>query len=128
MKSIIYKILVFIYRIFYIPIRVYLLNRKNIINICFVISDLGKWKTECLYRKMKIHPRFNPVLLIAPYTERDNSGLLVLCDCLRQKGYNYYVLKESQRIADIVKANIIFYQEHHNNDISDKLGYKHNLG
>lgn len=127
-KNVLFRTLLPFFQKLYLPFRVFFIRRKKVIKVAFVVSDLGKWKTECLYRKMKIHPRFNPVLLIAPYTERDNSGLLVLCDYLRQKGYNYYVLKESQRIADIVKANIIFYQEHYNKDISDKLGYKHNLG
>ena len=40
------------------------MRQKPIINVAFVLADLGSWKTESLYIAMKSHPRFNPMIII----------------------------------------------------------------
>ena len=116
-----------VYRAIYLPIRVFQVRRKKVINVAFVLSDLGKWKTESLYIKMIDHIRFNPIILVTPYINRCNSGLTILCDYLDKKGYKYHVLDKKQKIRDFVKPDIIFYQEPYNRILDKNKRYKKNL-
>lgn len=116
-----------LYRALYLPIRINMIRKKKTITVAFVISDLGKWKTESLFGAMLNHSRFEPYLLVTPYIDRDNSGLIILCNYLKKKGYDYHLLDQNRKISDIIRPDIIFYQEPYNNIVDSSKGYKRNL-
>lgn len=121
------KILVIVYRAFYLPIRVLLVRRKKVIKVAFVLSDLGKWKTELLYKAMRNHFRFEPVILVCPYLNNKNSGISVLISYLRKKDYHFFQVDRKKKITDIVRPDIIFYQEPYSGIIDENKFYKNNL-
>ena len=121
------KLMTWCYMSFFLPLKVRHLRNKNLINIAFLVSDLGKWKTEHLYLAMMNHCRFNPKIFVVPYTNYDNTGLSVLVEYLTNKRYNFHILKRSQKISDIIKPDIIFYQEPYNRIIDKNKRYKYNL-
>ncbi len=88
--------------------RVRRMRKKKCIDVLFVITELGAWKTESLYLEMKKHPRFNPILGIAKSTE-DTDQFFPLKEYLQKKGYDFKNLHKVsiQRIA----PDIIFYQK-----------------
>ena len=126
-KGAILKYCIYIYWYTYLPIKVFLVRRKKIINVAFVLSDLGKWKTESLYNEMLGHCRFNPIIYIIPYVNRDNKGLSILKDYLKKKKYDYYDLDNGKLFSDIIQPDIIFYQEPYNNIIPSQYVYKRNF-
>lgn len=121
------KFFVWIYRTFYLPLKVSTLRNKKVISVAFLISDLGKWKTERLYLAMMNHPRCNPMIYVVPYIHYDNNGLVILEEYLNHKRYNYHLLERSQKITDFIKPDIIFYQEPYNRIIDKNKRYKYNL-
>ena len=44
-------------------------RKKEKIKVLFVVFELGSWKTECLYRAMKKHSRFSPLVVVTPSIE-----------------------------------------------------------
>lgn len=125
--NVLYKISLTVYNIIYLPIKVFIIRRKKIIKVAFVLSDLGKWKTESLFLAMMNHARFQPTILIIPYLKHDNNTLNLLCEYIKNKGYNFKVLNNSQKISDILKADIIFYQESYQTILHRKYHFKNNL-
>lgn len=121
------KFIIKTYRAIYLPIRVFQVRRKKVIKVAFILSDLGKWKTETLYNKMLQNKRFEPIILVAPYIDRDNSGIDVLCSYLEEKGYYYQALKRGQKIREVFRPNILFYQEPYNRILEKNIRYKYNL-
>lgn len=97
-----------LYRKFYMSRKVRSIRRKQLINVMFVLSDLGAWKTEELYLKMKAHPRFNPVLRVV--NDPDNPFAKEKIEkYLDNKGYHYKSLEKNDRLQTDFKADIIFY-------------------
>ena len=45
------------------------------VNVVFILMDLAMWKYEGLYQIMVNHPRFNPVILIAPRINQNEEGM-----------------------------------------------------
>lgn len=125
--SFVFKLSLVPYRFLYLPARVKAIRNKQLIKVAFVLSDLGKWKTEPLYRAMLEHPRFEPFILVARYIIFDNSGIKVLTDYLESKHYRYFLLETDHKIADIVKPDIIFYQEPYMVSIDKNKRYRNNL-
>ena len=121
------KIIIKTYRAIYLPIRVFQVRRKKVIKVAFILSDLGKWKTETLYNKMLQNKRFEPVIIIIPYKNYDNSDLRILVDYLNKKQYKYFYLDKNQKISDVMKPDIIFYQEPYNRILDKNKRYKYNL-
>jgi hypothetical protein len=118
---------IIIYRFSYLPIRIHLIRRKRIIKVAFVISDLGKWKTELLFCKMLENNKFAPVIFVVPYLNHDNSSQSILLEYLNSRQYPYYVFDNKRKFFDIVKPDILFYQEPYNGDIHSIYEYKRNI-
>lgn len=125
--SIAFNFSVSIYRFFLLPIKSLLVRRKGNINVGFVLSDLGKWKTELLFKKLLEHERFTPVVLVVPYLNNDNSGQNQLIKYLLDKKYPFYVYDNNRRFSDDINLDIIFYQEPYGGIINKRYEYKHNL-
>ena len=125
--SFLLKCIIKAYRAIYLPIRVFQVRRKKVIKVAFILSDLGKWKTEPLYQAMLLNGRFQPLLLVTPYINRDNSGLTLLCNYLDKNNYKYYILEDNYKISQTIKPSIIIYQEPYSKIIDKTLNYKHNL-
>lgn len=121
------KFIIKTYRAIYLPIRVFQIRRKKVIKVAFILSDLGKWKTEILYNKMLQNKRFEPIILVAPYIDRDNSGIDVLCSYLERKSYFFNILDRGHKIRDYFRPDIIFYQEPYNRILDKNIRYKYNL-
>ncbi len=126
-KNVLFRALLPLYQNVYLPFRVFFIRRKKVIKVAFVISDLGKWKTESLFLKMKAHYRFDPFLLVLPYEKYDNGGLIVLKRYLDNRGYSYYSLNNELKISDVIKPDILFYQEPYSRIIYKNKRYKYNL-
>ena len=124
---ILFRISIFFYRLFYLPIRIYMIRRKSRIKVAFVVSDLGKWKSELLFYKMQEHDRFSPMVFVVPYLTNENSGQVQLIDYLRQKKYPFHLFDNKQKFSDVFKTDIIFYQEPYNGNIHSMYEYKRNL-
>lgn len=124
---VVYKFIIVFNRLVIIPIKVFFIRKKNIVKVAFIISDLGKWKTECLYVAMAKNSRINPIILVTPYKNFNNDGLLVLIDYLKMNGYNFAVLGSEQKISDVIKPDIIFYQEPYKESIDSNKGFKNNV-
>lgn len=92
------------------PIEVKRMRKKPVVNVIFVIAELGMWKTENLYQAMLAHPRFNPVLRVVSTPENDKAKEEVIA-YLKNKGYDYRALDEATPLQDGFKADIIFYQK-----------------
>lgn len=87
------------------------LRKKKIVNTVFIIEDLGTWKTENLYKLMLSHSRFSPLLIIPSFIENKEQKTKQITSYLDKNNYRYVVLKNKERIKNIVSADIIFYQK-----------------
>lgn len=125
--SFLFRISVFFYCNFFLPIRIHQIRRKRIINVAFIVSDLGKWKTESLFRKMQDNDRFSPILFVVPYFFHDNSGQEILIDYIKKCNYSYHVFDNKQKFSDVVRPDILFYQEPYNGILNVKYEYKNNI-
>lgn len=122
-----HKVKPFIYQKIFIPFKVFFLRRKKIITVAFVLSDLSKWKTEPLYKKMISHPRFHPVIFVIPFRKYTNSKSMKssLKSYLKDKGYDYYCPRKRFKFTDYIKPDIIFYQEPYKDLIDINKRYYH---
>lgn len=91
-------------------IRATIVRRKPVINVIFIITELAMWKTELLYLKMRLHPRFNPHICVLPSTEDEKAKETVIA-YLNQKGYPYSAIGKDESVQKDFKADIIFYQK-----------------
>lgn len=115
--NIIDRLFIAIYRIWFLPIRVRQIRKKKIINVAFVISDLGKWKTELLFRAMQAHPRFSPIIYVVPYSTDDKCDIAYLVDYLDKNNYPYQKMGINQKFANCLRPDILFYQEPYSGNI-----------
>jgi hypothetical protein len=105
------------------------ISQNEKIKVAFILMDIAMWKYEGLYQIMANHPRFNPVILIAPRTNQNDDGMkldsLKMIKHFGQKGYKiidgydfdkkcWYDIKEN------IKPNIIFYTQPYNNSVVDE--------
>lgn len=116
-KDEIYRLFILIYRVLYLPIRVRQIRKKEIINVAFVISELGKWKTELLFRAMLSHQRFCPIIYVVPYSYEYDKDLEYLIDYLEKNGYPYQKMGFNQKFANHLRPDILFYQEPYSGNI-----------
>lgn len=119
------KLKLLIYRRLFIPLKVFQVRRKRQIEVVFVISELGAWKTEALYKEMLEHPRFSPKIAVVNSTENPDAKQVVK-HYLDTKGYNYASLEDDELIYDYFTADIIFYQKPYWWVIPDKHRYGNN--
>ena len=70
----------------YKPYLIKRMRKKDKIKVVFVLSELGKWKTESLYNEMKEHERFSPMLIVVDTMLHNESEKRVM-EYLDFKGY-----------------------------------------
>lgn len=114
-----------IYRI-YQKIKAIQIRHKKSIKVLFVVSDIGMWKTEVLYRRMLEHPRFNPILLPLPNNRNPHADQDVIA-YFNQKGYAYTTILPEERIKSKIHPDIIFYQQPYSGFIEQKYFMTQNL-
>jgi glycosyltransferase involved in cell wall biosynthesis len=127
--SALYKMILFLYHKVFIPVRVHFMRKKKVIKVAFVLWDLERWKTESLFREMSKHKRFKPLILIHPLLNFvDNDiALTRLSDYLSHNHYDYCVLDKDQKISDIIKPDIIFYQTPYSDKMDKNKTFKKNF-
>lgn len=84
------------------------IQRKDRIKVLFILAELGAWKTERLYCKMKEHPRFDPVLGVTSSLEVPGSKA-VLVNYLQKKDYDFVDLDENGNSINRINPDIKFY-------------------
>ena len=98
-----------LYRKVYIPYQAKKIRKKEKIRVLFVLSSLGAWKSESLYKEMIKHPRFDPFILICPYEDENWNQLIEYCQI---NGYNFDIGKDVNiNTQKIYKPDLIFYQK-----------------
>ena len=128
-KEFAYKVCILLFQRAYIPIKASLIRKKSKIKVAFVLSDISKWKTEPLYKAMKEHKRFEPYILVTEFIPYKDRAFLLsqLIAYLKDHKYDYSIIKENQVIADLIKPDIIFYQQQYDGSIRRNLKYSKNL-
>lgn len=121
-----HRLLSFVYKSVYVPFLVKKVREKKEINVVFIISDLGAWKTESLYLKMLGHPRFSPKLLLVPLEGADYCSD-ILKEYLDSRKYKYYTIKSTKSIKTTLNSDIIFYQRPYIGCIEKKYDFPYNL-
>jgi len=114
-----------LYRLF-VPFMVRKIRSKAKINVAFVVSELGFWKTENLYCAMSKHERFVPILLAVPTPGRDGEIERVK-NYFESKGYSYIEVLKGKRIKDYIIPDIIFYQQPYYGVIEPQNDFLRNL-
>lgn len=121
-----YRLVSLIYKTVVIPILVNKARKKDIINVVFVIQDLGSWKTENLYLKMLAHPRFSPKLLLVPIRDV-GYAFDILKNYLDSRAYEYYTLEPTKSIKSALQSDIIFFQKPYLGCVDKKFDFPYNL-
>lgn len=105
------------------------MRNKSKIKVLFVISDVSIWKTESLYCEMLKHSRFEPILGVCLLTADKPSEAIrkynVLTKYLSGKSYSYIELFSCE-INNVVKPDIIFYQQPYDGVIDGNLFFRNN--
>ena len=102
------------------------LRKKERIDVLFVLNELGSWKTESLYLRMRQHERFNAKLLLVPTLDADYA-LEIFINYLDEKKYQYDILKEGEYNEKAFQADIIFYQKPYEGVIENKYFYLYHM-
>lgn len=119
------KLLKPLYVHFLIPRMVICIRQKKNINVLFVLHELGSWKTENLYLRMKTHPRFNAKLLLVP-TNQDYSYNIIRA-YLELKGYSYETINNGENIKNKLHPDIIFYEKPYKQILNWRFFFSNNL-
>ena len=99
------------------------------VNVVFILMDLAMWKYEGLYQIMVNHPRFNPVILIAPRINQNEEGMkldsLKMITHFKQKKYKIiegydFENKYWYDVKENIKPNIIFYTQPYFSNVVDE--------
>jgi len=117
-----------IYRLYKLaePHKVRRIRAKEKIEVAFVVSELGFWKTENLFNAMAKHERFSPVILAVPTPGRDMEIERVKT-YLEDKQYPYIEIAKGGRIKDHIRPDIIFYQQPYYGVIEPQNDFLRNL-
>lgn len=111
-----------------LPRKAEFLRKKTKISVAFVVSDLAEWKTELLYARMQVHPRFNPIILVVQGLGVSEERTLEVVDYCKGEKYNYENMDGRKTIWDTVHPDIIFYQKPYcNGNVADRYGFHKNL-
>lgn len=119
------KLLQPIYIKYIVPRKVKNLRKQKVIKVLFVLHELGSWKTENLYLRMKRHTRFNVQLLLVPTNEK--YSLCILKEYLENKGYSYGMINKGECIKKKIHPDIIFYTKPYDGILHWKYFYTNNL-
>ena len=94
------------------------LERKNIINCVFFVSDIADWKCDNVYKLMSVNKRFNTHVLITPACNYENELVILkqhqCIEFFRSHQYNFIVAfdEDSKTYLDVKKdlsPDIIIY-------------------
>lgn len=101
-------------------------QKKNKITVLFVIAELSAWKTELLYHKMVLHPRFNPIVGITTSLEVPSSKQQLI-DYLSCEGINYIDLDTDKKSIDHIHPDLIFYYKPYDTSYKEEHRFYHHL-
>ena len=80
------------------------LKGKGKINVAFFLTIPGMWKSDYLFRAMQDHPRYNPYVVIYPYSSYKGFSQQEVNETLRRteafiagKGYKYVIPYDEKR-------------------------------
>ena len=122
-----YNVLAPVYQSIILPVKVLKVRKKSVVDVLFVLNELGAWKTESLYRTMSSHSRFNPKLLIVPAKETPEA-ISTLTQYLNNKGYKYdEIQNEDSDYKKYFRTDIIFYQKPYDDVMDYKYSYLNHL-
>lgn len=115
------------YQRFVLPRKVRKVRNKEVIDVLFVLNELGAWKTETLYKQMLEHPRFNVRLLLVPEIETPDA-IDILIKYLEKKGYKYDAIGcEEDKLIASFSSDIIFYQKPYEGHMAKEYFYLYHL-
>lgn len=114
------------YQHYFLPQKVREIRQKRVIDVLFVLHELGSWKTEHLYLKMKEHARFAPKILLVR-TDQAAYAYNILKDYLESKHYPYEALAKGECIKKKIHPDIIFYTKPYNGVINWRYFFDNNL-
>ncbi len=92
------------------------IRRQKRIRFLFILQELSQWKTEMLYKAMLKHPRFEPILGVAPCMENPGAEQRVVDYCLK-KGYEFVLLSPQKTISQQLAVDIIAHQKPYSDSI-----------
>lgn len=114
-----------LYRL-YINYKKRQIRKKNKINVLFVLAELSTWKTECLYKEMLKHERFNPILAVAEYPGSPELKQMLI-DYILQKGYQFVDIDDENTDIDRINPDLIFYYKPYGGCYNKKHWFTHHL-
>ena len=103
------------------------IRKKSKIRFLFILQELSQWKTEMLYKAMLDHPRFDPILGIAPCVGYGGTEQKVIEYC-KEKNYSFLILDPNKTISRQVKVDIVTHQKPYANEINPAHRIRRNLG
>lgn len=89
-----------------VPNKVKRVRKKGKIDVMFIVTEIGPWKTEQLFQAMALHNRFHPFIGISASKENPSSKSEVI-KYITDKGYEFTDLDTFPKKS----ADIIFYQK-----------------
>lgn len=101
----------------YLEWRVHCIRKKETIRFLFVLQELSQWKTEMLYKAMLRHPRFDPILGIAPCLGYPGAESKVIDYC-EKKGYRYIMLDSTKTLSEQIDVDIVAHQKPYSREIN----------
>lgn len=109
------------------PLKIKRVRKKRVINVLFVVTELGPWKTRELYKAMLKHPRFNPILGVSESRELPKAKIDLIRD-LNRCHMDYVDLDVSPKsIFKKLSPDIIFYQKPYESAYQPYLSYIQHL-
>jgi len=100
------------------------ISKLEKVKVVFIAMDIAMWKYDGLYQLMENHPRFDPVILIAPRINQNEEGMridsLKMTDYFKTKEYGIIEGYDFERkvwfdLKETIKPNIVFYTQPFNN-------------
>ena len=104
------------------------LKNKEKIRVAFLAIHSSVWKYDTLYRLMKKHPRFDPIIIVCPAVNFGYENMInVMNECYKRfcKGYNCIKAYDNKNNSYIdirkdIEPDIIFYTNPYKGLIDDR--------
>ncbi len=94
-------------------------KEKN--KIAFLLINVDSWKYDSLYFEFFSNDRFDPVVIICPFTSKGDSFMKAQLqrsiEFCKERGYNFYVAYSNNKTVDIKKIlnlDIVFFSNPNN--------------
>ncbi len=96
------------WRLFHIwlSLRIREIRKKKQIRFGFLLQELSQWKSESLFKAMRTHPRFDPILCISPCLEFPGAENRLIEYC-KKNGYAYFLLDPGRTIGEQLDVDIV---------------------